>query len=53
MMGLELRRETNIAAIATALAAGQGGIAVIRISGPDAEEIGKSVKQLKSKLTPP
>ena len=35
--------EETIAAIATAIAAGQGGIAVIRISGPAALTVGRSV----------
>ena len=33
----------TIAAVATAVAAGQGGIAVIRLSGPAAEATGRSV----------
>ncbi len=36
---------TTIAAIATAVAPGQGGIAVIRISGPQAEAVGRAVVQ--------
>ncbi len=35
--------EETIAAIATAIAAGHGGIAVIRISGPKAFEVGESI----------
>ncbi len=35
--------EETIVAIATALAVGQGGIAVIRISGPAANEIGQNI----------
>ena len=38
--------QETIAAIATAFVAGQGGIAVVRISGPDAEEVGKSIVSL-------
>ncbi|MFL0770044.1 MAG: tRNA uridine-5-carboxymethylaminomethyl(34) synthesis GTPase MnmE [Prochlorococcus sp.] len=37
---------TTIAAIATAVAPGQGGIAVIRISGPQAEAVGRAVVQV-------
>ena len=33
----------TIAAVATAVAPGQGGIAVIRLSGPAAEATGRSV----------
>ena len=33
----------TIAAVATAVAPGQGGIAVIRLSGPAAEQVGRSV----------
>ena len=36
----------TIAAIATAVAPGQGGIAVIRISGPQAEGVGRAVVQV-------
>ena len=42
-MSLISQSEDTIAAIATAIAAGQGGIAIIRISGPAAIEIGKKV----------
>ena len=35
----------TIAAVATAVAPGQGGIAVIRLSGPDAEATGRAVVQ--------
>ena len=42
-MGISSSDEDTIAAIATAVAAGHGGIAVIRISGPAAEDVGKSV----------
>lgn len=33
----------TIAAVATAVAPGQGGIAVIRLSGPEAEQVGQAV----------
>ena len=42
-MTMTFPTEETIAAIATAIAAGQGGIAVIRISGPKAFEVGKSI----------
>ena len=35
--------EGTIAAICTAIAAGQGGVAIIRISGPDAQEVGTHI----------
>jgi len=38
--------EDTIAAIATAVSHGQGSIAVIRISGPSAIEIGKSIVEI-------
>ena len=38
-----LTASDTIAAVATAVAPGQGGIAVIRISGPTAEQIGRAV----------
>ncbi|HJN36822.1 MAG TPA: tRNA uridine-5-carboxymethylaminomethyl(34) synthesis GTPase MnmE [Prochlorococcaceae cyanobacterium Fu_MAG_50] len=41
-----LPASTTIAAIATAVAPGQGGIAVIRISGPQAEAVGRAVVQV-------
>ncbi len=42
-MTMAFPTEETIAAIATAIAAGQGGIAIIRISGPDALKVGKSI----------
>tara|TARA_Y100001968_G_scaffold51762_1_gene42730 strand:- start:41030 stop:42397 length:1368 start_codon:yes stop_codon:yes gene_type:complete len=42
-MNLTFPNEETIAAIATANSAGQGGIAIIRISGPLAEETGKRI----------
>ena len=42
-MTMTFPTEETIAAIATAISAGQGGIAVIRISGPKAFEVGKSI----------
>ncbi len=42
-MTTALATDETIAAIATAIAAGQGGIAIIRISGPEAVVVGKSV----------
>ncbi|WP_186588486.1 tRNA uridine-5-carboxymethylaminomethyl(34) synthesis GTPase MnmE [Synechococcus sp. A15-28] len=36
----------TIAAVATAVAPGQGGIAVIRVSGPVAEDVGRSIVQV-------
>ena len=38
-----MSRSDTIAAVATALAPGQGGIAVIRLSGPVAEQVGQAV----------
>lgn len=38
--------QDTIAAIATAIAPSQGGIAVIRISGPQAEDVGKAIVQV-------
>ena len=43
MMSLSFSSHETIAAVATAVAAGQGGIAVIRLSGPVAEAVGRSV----------
>lgn len=45
-MILPLPTEETIAAIATAVSAGQGGIAIIRISGPSAQKVGKKIIQL-------
>ena len=42
-MTLSFPTEDTIAAVATAVSAGQGGIAIIRISGSLAEEVGKSI----------
>ena len=42
--------EDTIAAIATAINIGEGGIAVIRISGADSIQICKTVIETKSKL---
>ncbi len=50
-MTLSSQREETIAAIATAVSAGQGGIAVVRISGPSAEDIGKSVVSIPGAQT--
>ena len=36
-------RSDTIAAVATAVAPGQGGIAVIRLSGPVAQQVGQAV----------
>mgnify|MGYP001431815623 CR=1 FL=1 len=46
---MHLPGEDTITAIATALAIGQGGIAVIRISGPDAISASKRVVTIKGK----
>ncbi|QNI95721.1 tRNA modification GTPase [Synechococcus sp. A15-127] len=43
MQPISLNPTDTIAAVATAVAPGQGGIAVIRLSGPDAEAIGRAV----------
>ncbi len=42
-MVIPLPNEETIAAIATAISPGQGGIAVVRISGPKALSIGKNI----------
>ncbi|HGY5542273.1 MAG TPA: tRNA uridine-5-carboxymethylaminomethyl(34) synthesis GTPase MnmE [Prochlorococcus sp.] len=42
-MSVSSSSQETIAAVATAVAAGQGGIAVIRLSGPVAEAVGRSV----------
>ena len=42
-MNLSLQTEDTIAAVATAVSAGQGGIAVIRISGTLAEKVAKHI----------
>ncbi len=42
-MTLDTHTSETIAAIATAVAAGHGGIAVIRISGPSAKEVGQTL----------
>ena len=47
LMTVQFPTEETIAAIATAIAPGQGGIAVIRISGPDAIKAGKSIISIK------
>ena len=41
--------EATIAAIATAVSAGQGGIAIVRISGPAAEQVGREILTFKGK----
>ncbi len=46
MMSLSFSSHETIAAVATAVAAGQGGIAVVRLSGPAAESVGRSVVSL-------
>ena len=38
-------REDTIAAIATAVAAGAGSVAIVRVSGPQAEAIGRQLFQ--------
>ena len=43
---LPLTASDTIAAVATAVAPGQGGIAVIRVSGPVAEDVGRSIVQV-------
>ncbi len=48
-MPLGLPTEETIAAIATAISAGQGGVAVIRISGPDALAVGQSIVSTPTK----
>ncbi len=45
-MSVSFENDETIAAIATAVAAGQGGIAVIRISGSKAQQIGEEIIQL-------
>ena len=45
-MNVPLPTEETIAAIATAVSAGQGGIAIIRISGPLAQEIGGKIVRI-------
>ena len=42
-MSVSSSSQETIAAVATAVAAGEGGIAVIRLSGPVAEAVGRSV----------
>ncbi len=48
-MTMTFPTEETIAAIATAIAAGQGGIAVIRISGPEALAVGKNIVSIPGK----
>ena len=43
MMSSSISHQQTIAAVATAVALGQGGIAVVRLSGPAAEVVGRSV----------
>ena len=43
MMSSPIPHQQTIAAVATAVAPGQGGIAVVRLSGPAAEVVGRSV----------
>ncbi len=43
MMSSSISHQQTIAAVATAVAPGQGGIAVVRLSGPAAEVVGRSV----------
>ncbi|KZR65376.1 MULTISPECIES: tRNA uridine-5-carboxymethylaminomethyl(34) synthesis GTPase MnmE [Prochlorococcus] len=43
MMSSPIPPQHTIAAVATAVAPGQGGIAVVRLSGPAAEVVGRSV----------
>tara|TARA_Y100001968_G_C19401272_1_gene741150 strand:+ start:99 stop:1466 length:1368 start_codon:yes stop_codon:yes gene_type:complete len=43
--------DETIAAVATAISAGQGGIAIIRISGPLAEHVAKEIVQTSGKQT--
>ena len=43
MMSSPTPHQQTIAAVATAVAPGQGGIAVVRLSGPAAEVVGRSV----------
>ena len=43
---LPLTASDTIAAVATAVVPGQGGIAVIRVSGPAAEDVGRSIVQV-------
>ena len=47
LMTVQFPTEETIAAISTAIAPGEGGIAVIRISGPDAIKAGKSIISIK------
>tara|TARA_Y100001968_G_scaffold103850_2_gene93860 strand:+ start:122 stop:1489 length:1368 start_codon:yes stop_codon:yes gene_type:complete len=47
-MNLSFPTEDTIAAIATAVSAGQGGVAIIRISGPLAEKVGQSIVHVSS-----
>jgi len=46
---MEFHDEETIAAVATAIAVGQGGIAVIRISGPQALTIGRNIVHIPGK----
>ena len=48
-MSLDFSPQDTIAAIATAVAPGQGGIAVIRISGALAEKVAKNVVSVPGK----
>ena len=48
-MVIPLPTEETIAAIATAISPGQGGIAVVRISGPKALSIGKNIVYIAGK----
>ena len=42
-MSYQIHNEDTIAAICTAIATNQGGIAIIRISGPKAKQVGKNI----------
>tara|TARA_Y100001968_G_scaffold332299_1_gene389926 strand:+ start:14317 stop:15684 length:1368 start_codon:yes stop_codon:yes gene_type:complete len=45
-MDLNFPTDETIAAIATAISAGKGGIAIVRISGPLAQQIGQEIIQI-------
>ncbi len=42
-MSYQIHNEDTIAAICTAIAPSQGGVAIIRISGPKAKQVGKNI----------
>ena len=48
-MALTFPSDETIAAVATAISAEQGGIAIIRISGPLAQQVGKEIVHISSK----